>query len=226
LENFFYFAWISLLISYLIYYSSKRAETFRFPPLLNFKVIGWLLVSIPIGARLVHVFYEEPTYYLQSPLRIFEVWRGGFVYYGGLLAAVIAITLLFRFKKQERTFFQTADFFTPVLILGTGLGRVACYIQGCCYGRNNHPTQIYMLAWEMILFFIFTKWEKKNKQPAGVYFLSWLILSAIGRFMVEFLRDDFRGAHLLGLSISQVIAFFIVLVSLVFMLRMMSKVKT
>lgn len=170
----------------------------------------------------MHVFYEEPTYYLESPFRMLEVWRGGFVYYGGLIAAILTISFLFRFKKQERTFLQTADFFTPSFILGTGLGRVACYIQGCCYGKNNHPTQLYMLAWEMVLFFIFIKWEKKNQQPAGIYFLSWLILSAIGRFMVEFLRDDFRGAHLLGLSISQVIAFFIVLVSTVTVFRLTS----
>lgn len=211
------------MVSALIYYSSKRGESLRFPPLLNFKIIGWLLVSIPIGARLVHVVYEEPDYYFDFPLRIFEVWKGGFVYYGGLISGTIAITLLFRFKKQERTFFQSADFFTPILILGTGLGRVACYVQGCCYGLNGQPTQLYMLAWEMVLFFIFIKWEKSKNRTPGVLFLAWLAMSAIGRFFVEFIRDDFRGALIQGLSISQVIAFLIVLVSTGFLVRLISR---
>jgi len=219
LESLYYFAWISLLVTALIYYSAKRAESLGFPQALNFKVIGWLLITIPIGARLVHIFYEEPGYYLASPFRMLEFWKGGFVYYGGLVSAVFGIGFLFFYKKQDRSFFQTADFFTPIFILGTGLGRVACYIQGCCFGRDGHPTQLYMLGWEMILFFVFIKWEKKNDHRPGVYFLSWLVASAIGRFAVEFFRADFRGALLLGLSISQVIAFMIVLVSTAFIVR-------
>jgi phosphatidylglycerol---prolipoprotein diacylglyceryl transferase len=212
--NFFYFFWISLLMSLLLLYSHHQANKKKFPLDLFFVVTGLLLVFVPLGARLLHVFYEEPQYYAYEPWRIFEFWKGGFVYYGGLLLSCLGIAGYFLAKKRSRSFWETADFFTPSLILGTGLGRFACFVQGCCYGSKwpfagpfqRYPTQLYILVWEVLLFFVLTiKLQKKWKTP-GDLFLLWMALSAVGRFAVEFWRIDFRGALVLGLSISQIIA--------------------
>jgi phosphatidylglycerol:prolipoprotein diacylglycerol transferase len=215
-----YFFWISLTVTGCLVLSLRRASVYKFPLELYFSVTGWILITVPIGARLMHVLYEEPAYYAESPLRVFEIWRGGFVYYGGLLFSLLFFVFYF-LKPRARSFWQTADFFAPVMSLGTGAGRIACFFQGCCYGRELHafwavrglhPTQLYIFAWEMILFLSLLKLEKKRHTP-GSLFLFWLAMSAFGRFIVEFYRDDFRGQMILGLSISQVLSLALIFIS-------------
>ncbi len=195
----------------------RRGHTLRFPQELFFAVTGWLLLTIPIGARLLHVFYEEYSYYAESPVRVFQVWTGGFTYFGGLIFSLLFFVFYFR-KPRAKSLWQTADFFAPVFALGTGVGRIACFLQGCCFGneldlfwsvRGLHPTQLYIFTWEMILFFSLLKLEKKNLK-SGYLFLLWLSLSALGRFFVEFYRADFRGQMVSGLSISQAISVWII----------------
>ena len=47
-----------------------------------------IMVAGFIGARALHIFYEEPAYYLNDPMQVFQFWRGGFVFYGGLIGAL------------------------------------------------------------------------------------------------------------------------------------------
>jgi phosphatidylglycerol---prolipoprotein diacylglyceryl transferase len=184
-----------------------------------------MLITIPLGARLLHVFYEEPSYYNESWIRVFEVWRGGFVYFGGLLFSLLFFWFYFR-KPRARKFSEVLDFFTPVLSLGTGLGRIACFLQGCCYGQSFnglwavkglHPTQLYIFFWEMLLFTLLLGFEKR-KWPAGHLFLFWIAASSTGRFIVEFYRDDFRGQMIAGLAISQWISLGLITFSIIFYL--------
>ena len=48
-----------------------------------------LMVSGFVGSRLFHVFFEEPDYYLADPMRVFDIWRGGFVWYGGAITGTM-----------------------------------------------------------------------------------------------------------------------------------------
>ena len=223
----FYFAWISILVSALLVWSARRAEKENFPFTLFLHVSGLLIISLPLGARFFHVFYESFEFYKEKPLQIFYIWQGGFVYYGGLIAGVLFSLLYFKLRKTEKGFLETADFFTPALNLGTGFGRVACYVQGCCFGSQwpysfpswqRHPTQLYLLFLEVLIFLLID--SKKNKIKSwgnGALFLTWLALSALGRFFIEFLRVDFRGQFVFGLSISQWVALTLLAVSVFFL---------
>lgn len=224
-----YFFWISITVSLALVWALKRSESRKFPSALTFQVTGWLILINPLGARLIHIVYEEPQYYLTDPLKVFAVWEGGFVYYGGLLASLIFGLIFFHSKRREKNFWQTTDFLTPVFCFGTGFGRIACFLQGCCYGKpyegflsigHRYPTQLYMVLWEMILLAGLIKWEKQKPKPDGVLFLSWLGLSGLGRFIVEFYRDDFRGSLIFGLSISQVISLGLLLFSSIWIIRL------
>lgn len=227
MSTLFYFIWISLLMSTLLVFTYKRAVKVKFPTELYFQITGILLFAIPLGARFFHVFYEEPDYYWENPVAILYFWQGGFVYYGGLIGSLFTVLLFFQLHKTDRSFWQTADFFTPSLILGTGLGRVACFVQGCCYGGNwpfpypaieRHPTQLYLLFWEILLYFTLVHKPKIPVTQSGVLFGSWIFLSALGRFLIEYLRMDFRGAMILGFSVSQVVALALMTVSGLFLI--------
>lgn len=196
-----------------------------------------LLISGFIGARAFHVIYESPMLYIHNPQQIFYIWQGGFVYYGGLIASFITAYLYLKAKFQNPL--QWLDVLTPIFSFGYAVGRLACFMAGCCYGKvcdlpwalnmandqglylPRHPTQLYLSMWELLLLTIliaqahFFKKNYKTQPLHGHLFFTWLPLHSAGRFFVEFYRDDFRGV-IWGLSISGWISVVLILISLVF----------
>ena len=190
-----------------------------------------------LGGRLLHVFFEEWDYYREDLGRIFEFWRGGFVYYGGFIGAFVACLIFLRWKKQN--FLDWADFFAPLFSLSHALGRIGCLLSGCCFGQvcdlpwamdGRHPTVLYLIFGELIIFCILLFYEKRNEQqvkanqPAyskGHLFAKWVLLHSVLRLNVEYFRDDFRGSffYLPGfghLSISQLISLGLIIAVFVF----------
>ncbi len=91
-----------------------------------------LFVSGLAGARL--------TYMLQNhiPLTQFlRIWEGGIVLYGGIIAGMAAF-LLYYFgvlKRFRVKMWRLADATAPAIALGIALGRIGCFLNGCCYGH-------------------------------------------------------------------------------------------
>lgn len=130
------------------------------------------------------------------------------------------------------------DFAAPIISLGYALGRIACFLEGCCYGKicdwpwaytfgqidfatgqfsfaTRHPTQLYASLLEFSILFLVLYLEKIKRFAArpGMLFMVWLALHAFNRILVEIFRDDDRGAMLAGMSISTLISFCLVLVA-------------
>jgi phosphatidylglycerol:prolipoprotein diacylglycerol transferase len=62
-----------------------------------------------------------------------EIWRGGFAYYGGFIAA--AIFAFYYVRKHKLGWWKTADLAAPGIMLGLFFGRIGCFLNGCCFGR-------------------------------------------------------------------------------------------
>jgi phosphatidylglycerol:prolipoprotein diacylglycerol transferase len=168
-----------------------------------------LMISGFVGSRLFHVFFEEPAYYWEHPWRIFDIWSGGFVWYGGALLGAVCSVLFLRWKRESLG--RWLDLFAPVGALGYAIGRMACVLTGCCYGRvftwggemYRHPTQSYAVLWELGALATLLLIEKRGRlRRPGQLFWLWLSLHAVGRIAMESFRDDPRGPALAGLSIS------------------------
>jgi phosphatidylglycerol:prolipoprotein diacylglycerol transferase len=180
----------------------------------------YVLLAALIGARLLFVFMNFAEY-AAEPFRIFKIWEGGLVFYGGLLsAAAIGIWYIKRFGLP---FWQVADILAPSLAIGHAMGRIGCFFAGCCYGRTCdvpwavtftdpqslapqgiplHPTQLY----SSLSLFGFLIVLRKKKSFQGELFGTYILCYAIGRFLLEFLRGDPRGVFLGGVfSPAQVI---------------------
>lgn len=218
-----YFVYISVLYCFLLVYVLRRARAHgeNASTALDLGLI--LMVGGFLGGRLLHVFYELPQYYAEDWTRVFKIWEGGFVFYGGFLTALAGCLLLV--WRRRLSFNRWADFYAPVIALGYGLGRVSCFLAGCCYGRAcdlpwgvtfpwdaerilRHPTQLYAVIWELSVFglLIFLERRKIPSRIPGLVFWSWILLHSLGRLMMESFRDDFRGHLLFGLSLSTVIS--------------------
>jgi len=197
-----------------------------------------ILVSALTGARLLYVFINWSVY-KNDFMGIFQIWNGGLVFFGGFLGAVAACLLYFR--KKNLNVWKTADIISPGIAMGHAVGRIGCFFAGCCYGKACHlpfaikfthsqslaplnvylhPTQVYSVISNLILFFILL-WLQKRKKFDGMVFLSYIMLYSLFRSVIEFFRGDFRGDFLFDfISMSQGIGFMVSITAFFFLIRL------
>lgn len=207
-----YFLVISVACTIGTIWFLKRAEARL---LSRVTAIDLTLVGLAggfIGARLLHVFWEDPAFYQAHPFAMLEVWNGGFVFYGGVLGMWMAVTLFCVARREP--FWFWADVAIIPISLGYAIGRLACFFNGCCYGKVcelpwavymqgglRHPTQLYATFWELMILAVLLKIEPRIRM-AGTLFCTWLVLHSLGRVIMEYFRDDNRGPLMYGLTIS------------------------
>lgn len=220
-----YFLYLSLWTTGLVILTFYLAKRNRLNVQVALNTSAIILIFGFLGARILHILFEQVDYYLSSPKKVFYFWEGGFVFMGGLFAAFFAVIIYFRLRKHS--FFIWADFFAPILALGYGGGRMACLLAGCCYGKvclrpwkvtfvdglPRHPTQAYAMILELLLaalLFNLRRFKFKN----GSIFSIWLIGHGLGRLVMENYRDDYRGILIQGLTVSTWLSFAVILLGL------------
>jgi len=226
-----YFLIISFVCCLGVFILPWWAERFGQSEALASKLYLLILVSGFLGGRLFHILFEDWSYYVQHPLEMLYVWQGGFVFLGGVALALLASW--YWLKKQGEDFLQWADLFAPWMSFGYAFGRVGCFFNGCCYGKechlpwavkfpahmfviepfvSRHPTQIYAFLGAIFTFLMLAIWSVKRKEKweafknTGFIFFAWLMLSGFFRFVIEFYRDDDRGPLYYGFSISSMLS--------------------
>jgi phosphatidylglycerol:prolipoprotein diacylglycerol transferase len=196
-------------------------------------VFNAALVGIPSGiifSRLLHVI-DRWQYYFQNPGEI--IGGSGLTIYGAVLGAALGIWIYSRFSKIP--FGYLADVLAPGIILAQAIGRVGCTLNGCCYGIESHlpwavlyahpesmcqvgvpvhPTQIYEIVYNLIIFGILLMLRGRFR-PDGSLFLIYLTFYALWRFGIDFIRDgtDF----LFGLHQAQVISIIVLVITITLM---------
>jgi len=103
----------------------------------------WIFVAGLVGARTLYMiqyanqFPDQSAYGLVKAF--FQIWRGGIIFYGSALGGVAGYGLFYYFvmrKMQPRvSAWQLADAMAPILAMGLAIGRVGCYLNGCCWGQ-------------------------------------------------------------------------------------------
>jgi len=207
---------------------TRRAEVEGEDPEIAMDLAFYIVVSALIGARILYVIIEYKSY-IYHPLKVFMIWEGGLVFFGGFVGSVIAGYWFV--KKHNMRFWKMADIIAPSLAIGHAFGRIGCLGAGCCYGAVTdsgfgitftdpaslaplnvplYPTQIYSSLNELMIFFILISIRNYKKFDGQIIAL-WMLIYPVGRFIIEFYRGDPRGS--IGpLSTSQFIAIGIVLV--------------
>ncbi len=234
-----YYFIISLAFCIGIFWFYKRCENRNLPTKNALDICLIALISGFVGARLFHILFEFPSYYLNNPIEAFYFWQGGFVFYGGFITAYLCSFLYVR--KLKLTFWLWHDTLAPVVAFGYAMGRLACFLVGCCYGKVchwpwavplkqvnihtgmitsvlRHPTQIYASASEFLILIFLLLYEKK-KPALGNVFLLWLLLHSTNRFIMEIFRDDPRGGFYANISLSMIISIILFSVSAVILFK-------
>lgn len=179
-----------------------------------FNITFWVFIASVIGARMFFVIPRagDPTYALDTPLQWLAVWDGGMVFYGGLLGAILAVIIYAKAQKLQVR--DVLDIGAVGLVIGYALGRIGCFLNGCCYGTPTdlpwgviypptapiwteqhyhmgtpvHPTQLYDSLLHLIFFFVLL-WTFR-RFPKGVTLMTYIALYVVSRFSLEFIRGD------------------------------------
>lgn len=181
-----------------------------------------------VGTRLLYYIVEIPR--IIEDLSILWNFKNGYVVYGGIIGGILCSYVYCKVKKAD--FLPYFDLVMPAVALAQGFGRIGCFFAGCCYGRetdawygitfhnsNFAPNGIKLIPTQIIssvgdfavcgLLLLYANKKPQNGRVASMY----LLLYGIGRFAVEFLRNDYRGS--IGvLSTSQLISIGIVIVGI------------
>lgn len=183
---------------------AQRPESF-IKPLEIGDIIFYGALGVVLGGRLGYIIFYDPVNYFTHPLAIFEVWRGGMSFHGGLLGVLIAMGLYAR--KMGHRFFEVTDFIAPLVPLGLAAGRIGNFINGELWGRPTdvpwalivegiprHPSQLYQAALEGVTLFMILWWFSRKSRPTMAVSGLFLIGYSVFRFLVEFVRTP--DAHL------------------------------
>jgi prolipoprotein diacylglyceryl transferase len=200
------------------------------------KLAMYMVISTIIGARLGHVLFYEPAYYLSNPIEILKIWNGGLASHGAAIGILFALWLFS--KKTGKTYFWTLDRIVIVVALGGMFIRLGNLMNSEIYGyvtdvpwafifvRDDadllprHPTQIYEALSYLGLFFLlhWIYWKNDGKPKPGFLFGLFLIILFTARFLIEFLKEPqvaFENTMALNmgqwLSIPFVIAGFVII---------------
>ncbi|MDY7036504.1 MAG: prolipoprotein diacylglyceryl transferase, partial [Thermodesulfobacteriota bacterium] len=179
---------------------------------------------------------------LDHPLDILKIWQGGLVFSGGLIA--VALAMGWYFMRHDLPFWKMADLWAPAVAIGQGIGRIGCFMAGCCFGKPTdmkwgvvfthphslaplsvplHPTQLYASFSGLIIFLVLLILQARKKFQ-GQVFLWFLILHSTGRLLVERFRGDYRGlVPGTEMSITQLVSLLILTGSVIMLFIMKSR---
>lgn len=194
-------------------------------------LVFWTVIGGIAGARLFYVVLNYP-FFAGHPDEIIMIQKGGLAWQGGLVLGTAAGVLFIR--KRKLFLPGMLDLLAPYLALGQSIGRIGCFLNGCCFGKEVawgvyfpvhgaylHPTQLYLAGGLFIIFLILKRYQKFSQIP-GLVFASYLILASSLRFGVEFFRADHQ-ALFLGLSIYQFVCFGVLMFAFLFAYSMLAK---
>jgi phosphatidylglycerol:prolipoprotein diacylglycerol transferase len=97
----------------------------------------WVFLGGLIGARLTFMLLEDPQPIWVDPFRFFRIWDGGIVLYGAFVGGVLGYLGIWylSFRKLHISTLKIADIAAPCIALGICLGRMGCFLNGCCFGQ-------------------------------------------------------------------------------------------
>jgi phosphatidylglycerol---prolipoprotein diacylglyceryl transferase len=203
------------IAAYFIY---SRAASFELNKDKMIDMLIMILLGGLLGARALYVILNL-GYYAANPLEVFYLSKGGLVWYGAFFAG-IAIAVWYIIKNGFN-FWLVTDLMVPYVAMAQSLGRVGCFLNGCCYGSPapagyplavmfpdscvaRYPTELFSAVALLAIFIILRVWQDLPHFK-GEIFLGYCLLYSLKRFVVEFFRGD-NPKIIASLTLSQSIS--------------------
>ncbi len=180
------------------------------------------VIGVVVGGRLGYALFYKPGHYAAHPLEIFEVWKGGMSFHGGLIGVMLS-TGLFGWQRKH-PFLEVMDLIAPCVPTGLAAVRIGNFINGELWGRAadpslpwamvfpqsgqmipRHPSQLYQVGLEGLLLFVLLWLYARTPRPRGQVGAAFVFGYGVFRFIAEYFRepDSFLGLLALNMSMGQ-----------------------
>lgn len=128
----------------------QRARQRGIDPEHIYSLAFWVVACGLVGARAYYVIkawpeFQRPTL-VQTILAIVNIPEGGLVVYGSLFGAVIAIAVYV--YRHRLPILVIADITAPSMMVGLALGRIGCFLNGCCFGGTCDAPWALTFPWQ------------------------------------------------------------------------------
>ncbi len=234
---------LGFLFGYLIMQKFFNKE--GVPIKLLDELTTYMIIGTVVGARLGHVFFYEPSWYLEHPIKILEVWEGGLASHGAAIGIIISL-LIFSYVRKK-PFLWVMDRIVIVTALAGFLIRMGNLMNSEIYGLPTslpwgfefvrsttpsegliprHPTQIYEGLCYLATFFVLLRYyyKKDGKPSHGFLFGLFLILIFGVRILIEFVKEPQVGFEReLTLNMGQMLSIPFVIAGIILVFRAQRK---
>jgi phosphatidylglycerol:prolipoprotein diacylglycerol transferase len=187
------------------------------------------LVAGLVGGRIGFV-WAQWSYFQERPQEMWQVWQGGLSYHGALLAGLVALWAWSVVGHKRAAFTAYATLLAPSFALGHAFGWLACWLEGCAYGREavigplaadlpdhfgvyalRYQTQLLGIGLSLLVFLLVLGWRRRRSPDSSF----WIALSGISlsRAAISLLRGD-PVPHLNGLRADTLLDALLALVAL------------
>jgi len=217
------------------FYIRQEARRVSVEPEKIMSLFLWVLISGFLGGRILYILVEWERF-LNEPLKTIFA-RGGFVFYGGFVFA-LAVGI-WQTRRKGLDTWKTADIFAPAIAIAYAIGRIGCFLNGCCYGRPTNswlgvsfplespagsvgkpliPIQLFSSLSLFLIYAILLK-LKRYKKFDGQLFWVYVLLYGVTRSIIEIFRGDPRG-RVWVFSTSQFMGIIFTIISLIMLKRL------
>jgi len=196
---------LGFLVGFQVMAQIYRAERRPFENLSS--LLSYVMLGTIIGARLGHVLFYQPDYYLVRPWEIPMVWHGGLASHGGFAGVIIALYLYLR-KHRDMSFIELADRLAIACLPAATMIRIGNFFNSEIIGRPSdlpwaivfarvddlprHPAMLYEAAAYLVFFcaLYVAYWRTRIIQFPGRVFGITLATCFFARFMIEFVKEN------------------------------------
>lgn len=192
------------------------------------KLTTYVVIGVIVGARLGHILFYDPAYYIHNPIEILPIrlepsfqftGLAGLASHGGVAGAVLALYLYVRkYKKDILTLLDRLTIAASLLGSFIRLGNLMnseivgipaqvpwAFVFIRIDQVPRHPAQLYEALFYLIVFIVlFIIWKSgKAEKYTGLLFGTGVLLIFVQRFLIEFLKENqvsFEGNLLLNMG--------------------------
>lgn len=166
-------------------------------------IIFYSALGAIVGGRVGYMLFYDAPLFFENPLLLFQTWKGGMSFHGGLLGVLLALTLCA--IKMKKRFLTLTDFVAPAVPLGLCAGRIGNFINGELWGRattvpwgmvfpeggpiTRHPSQLYEALFEGVILFIILWIYSRKSKPLGAVSGMFALLYGVFRIAIECFRE-------------------------------------
>ena len=194
---------------------ARRLREYGADPEHSSTLLIYAMLGGVVGSKLY--FAIDESLRSGTPFLPLLLSRAGITWYGGLIGGTLLVTLAARIHGLSTR--VVASCVSTAAPFGQACGRIGCFLVGDDYGSPTelpwgiafpegapptsvpvHPTQLYEVAWLLLL----GTFLWRRRRSSSFLFGEYLIGAGVGRFVIEFWRVNTRVAA--GLTEPQWIA--------------------